>query len=226
MKRYFYFMLVLFGSLSLMSLDPKNPPTGNSSAPGEISCGSCHSGGAYTATPTLMGVPNPVVPGQTYTVTLGVTSNAVKNGFQLTCLDGNNSNCGSFSVPGAGVNLTAANGRNYARQSTPSAANASWTFKWTAPASLTNNAINFYYSTANCNGNGKDTGDKVTNGSFSTVLSSPVTPVSATVSKADVVCNGGNNGSATVTASGGQMPYAYKWSNGQTSQTATRAVKF
>jgi len=35
----------------------------------------------------------------------------------------------------------------------------------------------------------------------------------------DIVDNG--DGSATVTASGGQMPYSYEWSDGQTTQTAT-----
>jgi hypothetical protein len=40
-------------------------------------------------------------------------------------------------------------------------------------------------------------------------------------SQTNVSCNGGNNGSATVTASGGTPPYSYSWSNGQTTATAT-----
>ena len=39
---------------------------------------------------------------------------------------------------------------------------------------------------------------------------------SATVSSKNVSCNGGTNGSATVTASGGKAPYTYVWNNGQT----------
>lgn len=35
----------------------------------------------------------------------------------------------------------------------------------------------------------------------------------------DVVCNGGNNGSATVSINGGSPGYTYLWSNGDTSQT-------
>ncbi|MFH1004224.1 MAG: PKD domain-containing protein [Bacteroidota bacterium] len=37
----------------------------------------------------------------------------------------------------------------------------------------------------------------------------------------NVSCFGGNNGSATVTPSGGNPPYTYQWSNGQTTQTST-----
>lgn len=37
----------------------------------------------------------------------------------------------------------------------------------------------------------------------------------------NVSCNGGNNGSATATASGGTPNYTYQWSNGQTTSTAT-----
>jgi hypothetical protein len=47
-------------------------------------------------------------------------------------------------------------------------------------------------------------------------------PLSASISsQTNVSCNGGSNGSATVTASGGAPPYSYSWSNGQTTATAT-----
>jgi|GEM_PF-3402010 len=37
----------------------------------------------------------------------------------------------------------------------------------------------------------------------------------------NVSCNGGNNGTATVTATGGTTPYTYSWNNGATTATAT-----
>ena len=40
------------------------------------------------------------------------------------------------------------------------------------------------------------------------------------VSFENVSCNGGNDGSATASASGGTMPYSYLWSNGSTMATA------
>jgi hypothetical protein len=46
-------------------------------------------------------------------------------------------------------------------------------------------------------------------------------PSAAITSSTQVLCNGGNNGSATVTATGGATPYTYNWSNGQVNSTAT-----
>ncbi len=43
----------------------------------------------------------------------------------------------------------------------------------------------------------------------------------ASVETTDVTCNGSATGSATVNIDGGIAPYTYKWSDGQTTQTAT-----
>jgi len=40
--------------------------------------------------------------------------------------------------------------------------------------------------------------------------------ITLTVSKTNITCNGGNNGSANVTVSGGSSPYSYHWSNNAT----------
>jgi ELWxxDGT repeat protein len=54
------------------------------------------------------------------------------------------------------------------------------------------------------------------------VLSSIGIPLNCTASQiAPVACYGGNNGSATVTPTGGTTPYTYLWNNGETTQTAT-----
>ncbi|HRS39894.1 MAG TPA: SprB repeat-containing protein, partial [Bacteroidia bacterium] len=39
-------------------------------------------------------------------------------------------------------------------------------------------------------------------------------PLSQNIQSTDIACNGGNTGTATVTASGGTTPYTYSWSNG------------
>lgn len=53
-------------------------------------------------------------------------------------------------------------------------------------------------------------------------ITQPATPLTATVSVLNnVLCNGGNNGSATINAGGGTGSYTYSWSNSQTAQTST-----
>jgi hypothetical protein len=62
-------------------------------------------------------------------------------------------------------------------------------------------------------------------GGTSVVISEPLSPVSGVVVvNSNVSCTNGNNGSATVTGSGGVGPYSYLWPGtalGQTSTTAT-----
>lgn len=50
----------------------------------------------------------------------------------------------------------------------------------------------------------------------SATISNPSTAISLTVSAVQVSCFGGANGSLTATASGGQPPFSYVWSNGLT----------
>lgn len=46
-------------------------------------------------------------------------------------------------------------------------------------------------------------------------------PTMTLTSKTDVSCNGGNNGTATYSVSGGSNPYVFHWSNNQVTPTAT-----
>lgn len=48
--------------------------------------------------------------------------------------------------------------------------------------------------------------------------------VNATITSTPVTCRGGNDGTATATPISGTAPYTYKWSNGQTTQTAINLV--
>ncbi|MBP7822022.1 MAG: T9SS type A sorting domain-containing protein [Saprospiraceae bacterium] len=178
-KRLTTFMFLLAGLILLRSSvtrDPSNPPTASTGAPGEQTCGktNCHSGGSYQGTVTITGVPDTIELNTAYTITLKQTSNAVKGGFELTCLDANNTKCGSLGT-GSGCNVTGTT-RQYVRQSsakTLSNGSASWTFQWTSPATISGNEATFYFSSLAANGNGNKSGDNVLLGT-KTVVVAPV----------------------------------------------------
>ncbi|MEO6040037.1 MAG: choice-of-anchor V domain-containing protein, partial [Saprospiraceae bacterium] len=118
-------LLTLFGCVALWGMltstlrNPNNPPLGNTGAPSETTCqkSGCHASvGNFTGTVSLSGLPDTVAPDQTYMVTLTQTSNAVKAGFQLTCLDAANTKCGTLTA-GAGSSLGTLSSRQYVRQS-------------------------------------------------------------------------------------------------------------
>lgn len=146
---------------------PNNPPVSRTGAPGELTCeaSSCHSGGTFTGTVTLSGVPDTVVAGQSYTVTLTNASNALRAGFELTCLDGNNTYAGTLTN-GTGTSIGTNNtlGRKYVRHSAPHDmvnGSTSWTFTWKAPDSAAGDSCKFYFVSLCANKNGTNSGDNV-----------------------------------------------------------------
>jgi hypothetical protein len=152
--------LVLF---SFNKIDPSNPPAGRTGAPGETTCqaSGCHSGGTYTGTVEITGVPDTVVANETYSITLTNSSNAVRSGFELTVLSAANTKLGTLTA-GAGCSLANGGGRQYVRQSSPhtlSNGSTSWTFSWKAPDAVPGDSIYFYFASLCANGNGNDHGD-------------------------------------------------------------------
>lgn len=145
--------------------EPRNPPLGNSGAPGETSCmlSGCHSGGAFTGVISISGIPDTVLADQTYNLTLTNSSDAIRSGFQLTSLDVNNKFTGTLTG-NTEVNVAKDNttGRTYARQALAKNFNnglVSWTFKWKAPASVTDNKLTFYFAGMLANGDGDKSKD-------------------------------------------------------------------
>ncbi|MCC6725426.1 MAG: T9SS type A sorting domain-containing protein [Saprospiraceae bacterium] len=177
----FTFLFAIYAALVMLAstkLDPNNPPVGRTGAPGETTCqtSGCHSGGSYTGTVEITGVPDTVVADQVYSITLTNTSNAVKSGFELTVLNSANQKTGVLTA-GTGCSIGNGGGRQYVRQSSPhtlSGGSTSWTFTWKAPTTVVGDSIYFYYASLCANGTGNDHGDNALKGSKTVVLPTPI----------------------------------------------------
>lgn len=120
------------------------PPLGNSGAPGEQTCASCHlitesddNSGDYNNQLTLNGAaPEFYTPGETYNVTLTINGPRSMRGFQMTCIKADGNQAGSFTA-GTGTRLgtssVSGNSRQYISHSARLSGN-SVNFTWTAPA--------------------------------------------------------------------------------------------
>lgn len=60
--------------------------------------------------------------------------------------------------------------------------------------------------------------------SVNVIMTQPDSLYITSITSTDVFCNGGNDGTATVTASGGVLQYSYLWSNGAMTQTANMSA--
>ena len=143
---------------------------GKTGAPGESNCTSCHSGSTQNgSTENILTVldanNNPVTSytlGAAYTVTLGLSSNPSKKGFQATALKtSDNTMAGSFTATSGNtfVNGSAKKYANHTSQSNTSAT-ALWTWTWTAPATNVGD-VKFYVASNKASGNNQDNGDMI-----------------------------------------------------------------
>ncbi|MEO6037711.1 MAG: SprB repeat-containing protein, partial [Saprospiraceae bacterium] len=209
-----------------------NPPTGYTGAPFDSNCNSCHAGNVngFGGNVTIGGMPALVNPNIVYplTITLDVTSgNPTKGGFELVVVDGSNANVGTLTPANAQAGTDGLGGRTYLEHrgaKTINGGTVSWDFTWQAPGRASGNTIKFYFIGNFVNGNGGSSGDFPVASNETYAFSGPP-PVSATISSTtNVLCNGGNTGSATVEPTGGNPPYTYHWSNNQSTQTAINLV--
>lgn len=98
----------------------------------------------------------------------------------------------------------------------PAGGNAPYTYSWNPPIATTPTANNL--PSGNYTVTATDAGGCVTSATFSITEPPPLTSVSAFT---NVSCNGGNDGSGTVSPAGGTGPYTYAWSpSGGNAQTA------
>ncbi len=211
-----------------------NPPNGHTGAPPSgntcaSSQGGCHSGGTGTGMVTITGLPANATPNTVYPITVTVTrTNGVPSlaGFQLVTQQSNNNNAGVLSGPGPNSNVEFSGGKYYFEHSPaqPYTGNsATFTVNWTAPASATN-PITMYAVGNLADGNGNTSGDAIVTTTASTTLVGGG-PITVNVTGTNVSCFGGNNGSATASATGGGgPPYTYNWSNGGSGPTINNLI--
>jgi hypothetical protein len=141
---------------------------GKTGAPGEQNCTACHAGtaqdGANENILTVLNGTTPVtsyIPGQQYNVTLSMSSNPAKRGFQATALTSANTMAGTFTAQTGNTSINGTT-KKYANHTSTSntSATLSWNWTWTAPASGTGD-VTFYVATNKTNNNGVTSGDAI-----------------------------------------------------------------
>ncbi|MBI3500228.1 MAG: gliding motility-associated C-terminal domain-containing protein [Bacteroidetes bacterium] len=123
-----------------------------------------------------------------------------------------NSGGGNISVNANNVSCNGGNNGN--ATASVSGGNPPYTFQWSSGAS-TSSATGL--SAGNYTVTVTDAGGCSSTQTISITQPTAIVPVA---SSQNVSCNGGNNGSATVSVSGGNSSYSYLWNNGQTTSSA------
>ena len=183
---------------------------------------SCNGGNNGTATVTVTGGTEPY----TYLWSNGATtqniSGLVAGTYSVTVTDDHGCTAtGSYTVTqpavlvatGSGTNVSCNGGNNGTATVTVTGGTEPYTYLWSNGATtqsisgLTAGTYNVTVTDAH--------GCEAT---ASYTVTQPAVLV-ATGSGTNVSCNGGNNGTATVTVTGGTEPYTYLWSNGATTQS-------
>lgn len=225
-KPLLYLMAILVSSVLFLS-NSFNPPNARTGGPGEGLCSDCHSGGSFNGNVSITGIPTTVQANQLYNVELTISATSgspASGGFQLVALNSANENVGTLIVTnGAQTGTNTEGGRTYMEHRGPksfSGNTVTWEFDWEAPAGPNNEDITFYFVGNMVNGNGGTSGDAVVNTNFNTTLQGAADPIVISIDQINpVTCNGFSDGSITASASGGNPPLTFEWSNGLFGQT-------
>ncbi len=149
------------------------PSPSYTNAPGEGNCTACHAGTVNSGTGSvrITGIPPTYIPGQPISITVITREeNASAYGFQLTAIDGQGNQAGTFTVPTAPpVQTQVVTGfvigvaRKYVEHTSIGVqptefGSKSWTFTWNAP-SPAKGKIDFYAAGNGANGDATNDGD-------------------------------------------------------------------
>jgi len=191
--------IIIFSSSSL--LKDSSGRAGATGAPGETTCagGGCHGGGSSaTSGVSLTSSPsfslNQYFPDSVYTVSITVAASSyTRFGVGCELLTSSSVNSGTMSTPGTGAKIINTSRKNLTHSTPKIGSNnqATFTFKWNAPAAGAGDAI-FYICGNAVNLNGNTNGDLPIPFSYTLtegVAPSPTTNVGISEQKNNVVKN-------------------------------------
>lgn len=154
------------------------PPNARTGAPGESTCRACHSSfglNSGSGGVTISNAPAEYVPGETYTLTITVTTSGQSRwGFEVCSRTENLDQGGTLTVTQSSLTTTGTSGGiTYLKQRSAGTFNgqqnsADWEFAWTAPAA-DSGPITLYAAGNAANGNFSTSGDYV----YTTFLTIP-----------------------------------------------------
>lgn len=158
-------------ALEKSHLNSGGAPTGRSGAPGEGTCTACHSGSVQSGSGfnglTLVDqgtqqVVSEYTPGTTYTVTVTMSSQVAKRGFQVSPrIVSNNSQAGTATGVSTVSTVSSSGGRQYiTHTNTSNTSQVGWAFNWTAPDTNVGDVC-FYVATNETNSNNSTSGDVI-----------------------------------------------------------------
>ena len=145
----------------------------------------------------------------------------------MTVLDENDESTGSFSNAGDNSVISTFSGRMYfEHQPAKNFAGeefVSYSVDWKSPDDLTGKVVTFYGAANFANGNGSASNDRIV--TFATSFEEErVAPLSLVVVSENISCEGNADGSASAQVAGGQEPYSYIWSTGETASAIENLV--
>ncbi|MGI8642139.1 MAG: FG-GAP-like repeat-containing protein [Pyrinomonadaceae bacterium] len=178
-----------FGKYEKVSASASGPTPSHTNAPGESNCTECHTGSLVNSgsgSVSISGVPANYLPNQQVSLTVNVSqADAVIYGFQLTALDGQGKQVGTFTLPTQSPQqlqiidgFAGGSQRKYVEHTINGIiptmfGTKSWNFIWKAPTTRIGK-VDFYMAGNAANSDGGTSGDSIYTTSRSTLTGTAI----------------------------------------------------